>query len=203
MLREASAAGIFVMLVLFVPAVPALPPGCDATLAVEESIQNDAESGGDAGDGPGAAVRILYDDYYWGYLSVFDQSASDTNDWYVFSVAPGTHALMASVLVSLPVVPNEAYLPDNAQRFHLTLRAPDGVEQTVTSAGGVARIVSPSQGDHHIRVWTLPPSAPYACEEQGADLGAPSTPIARNHGLYVGCDPVCAEPPAATLLAGW
>lgn len=194
MLREASVAGIL-MLVLLTPGAPALPPACDATLAIEESLQSDADSGDDAPDTPDAPLRIPHDDYYWAYLSVLDQSTSDLEDWYVFEVVPGTSAVMANVIVAAPGIAYEAYLPDAAQRFYLTLIAPDGASQTVSSAGGVARFVDPAVGDHLIRVWTLPSVAPYACASPGADAGLPGTPIVRNHGLYVGCNPFCAPAP--------
>ena len=191
MLREAVAAGILVVLA-FLPAAPASSLDCSAALALEESAQNDAESGDDAPDDAALALRIPHDAYYWAYLSALDHDAADLHDWYVFAVTPGTPSVMANVIVSAPGVPNEMYLPDTAQRFYLTMTAPDGVSQTVTSAGGAARFVDPVPGDYLIEIWTLPPASPVACEGAGSDLGTPGTPLARNHGLYVGCNPFCA-----------
>lgn len=195
-IREAVAAGILALLA-FAPSAPALPLDCSAALTVEESIQNDAESGGDAADSAEGALRILYDDYYWGYLTAVERTRMDVRDWYVFAVTPGTLALMANVIASAPVVPNEMYLPDDAQRFYLTITAPDGESKTVSSAGGVARFEDPIVGDHLIEIWTVPRDVPVACEGAGSDVDAPDTPIARNHGLYVGCHPVCLERPHA------
>ena len=191
-IREALAAGILV-LVLFAPTAPALPPDCTAALSVEESIQNDADSGNDAGDAPDAALRIFRDDYYWAYLSSVDHGASDINDWYVFAVPAGTLSIMANVIVSAPGVPSDVYIPDDAQEFRLTLIAPDGTSKTVTSAGGSARFQDPAVGDYLIRLWTAPTETPFPCTGAGGDAGTPATPMARNHGLYVGCHPVCAD----------
>lgn len=195
-IREAVAASILVLLA-FAPSAPALPLDCSAALTVEESIQNDAESGSDAADAAEDAFRILYDGYYWGFLSAVESARADVRDWYVFAVTPGTRSLMANVIASVPAAANEVYLPDDLQRFYLTITAPDGESKTVSSAGGVARFEEPIAGDYLIEIWTVPRDVPVACEGAGSDVGAPDTPIARNHGLYVGCHPVCAERPSA------
>lgn len=197
MLREALAAGVLV-LVLFAPTAPALPPDCTAALVAEESIQNDADSGDDAGDMPADALRVHYDDYYWAYLSGIDHAMSDVDDWYVFAVPEDRLSVMASVIVSAPGVPSDVYVPDAAQRFHLALIAPDGSVQSVDSRGGSARFEHPAAGDYLIHISPHPSAMPVQCAGSSFDAEAPATPLARNHGLYVGCHPVCLDRPDAS-----
>lgn len=181
--------------VAMMPLAPALPTDCTAALVAEETLQNDAESGDDAPDAAPDALRIHYDDYYWGYLSVADHGPrSDVADRYVFFVPPGTERVMANVIVSAPGIPNEAYLPDIVERFYLTLTSPDGASRTVSSEGGIAIFDDPISGDHLIEVSARPTGVPLACTGDPGDANTPGTTIARNHGLYVGCDPVCAAP---------
>lgn len=198
MLREAILTlALVASIVAVAPFAPALPPDCTMVLTAEESAQNDADSGDDAPDSADAALRIPRDDYYWGYLSVVDHTRADLADWYVFAVPPGTRSVMANVIVSAPAIPTEAYLPDNVERFFLTLIAPDGSEETVSTAGGSATFLDPAPGDHLIKVWPQAKDVPFACSGTQSDIGAPATPLARNHGLYIGCNPICAGPATA------
>ena len=197
MLREAILSLVLALGALaLLPAAPAQPAACDALAGAEESLQNDAGYVGDAPDEPGDALRVHADGYYFGYLSAARYANADGEDWYVYAVPQGTERMRANVTEAFPVIPTyTADLPTYLQSFTLTLWPPDGsAPREILSTQGTLVLPDPVPGDYLVRVTATPLVDASACPAGMAppfvtELGVP----ARNHGMYLGCDPLCAE----------
>lgn len=179
------------------PAVPALPvAGCDAIAFAEESLQNDARGGGDAPDTADAPRRVEADGYYTGYLSAVGHANADREDWYVYAVPSGIEAMHANITSEFPIVPTYTVeLPTHVQVFTLTVFPPDGSPPvSITPHDETLVISSPPSGEYLVRVTATTLREIDECGPAPAPPPAPAgTSHARNHGFYLGCDPLCAE----------
>lgn len=196
MLREAALTLVLLFsATLALPSAPALPAACDAIAGAEESLQDDAQSGVDAPDAPQDALRVGSDGYYSGYLSAVGHATADREDWYVYAVPEGIDDMKVNVTVALP---GDAYdataLPANLQAFLLTVFPPQGAPLMVSSYDGTLVIAEPASGDYLVRVTATTLVEIGSCGS-GAPLASPASPASapRNHGFYLGCDPLCAE----------
>lgn len=196
MLREAFVSVVLAACALaLAPSAPALPAGCDAVAFVEGSLQADAGVAGDAPDTPAGARPVLEDGYYSGYLSTVGHARADREDWYVYDVPAGIELMSANITWEFPVVPvYTVEAPTYMQVFTLTVYPPDGsAPRSVTPYDPTLEIPSPSPGAYLVRITATTAHELGACESGVAPPPAPAgTSQARNHGMYLGCDPLCA-----------
>lgn len=195
MLREALLSLVLAVSALALVSAAPAPVGCDTFAALEDALQNDAGSGLDAPDTPADALRVASDGYYFGYLSTIGHANADREDWYVYAVPDATERMRANVTEAFPLVPGYAVdLAVYLQMFTLTVWPPNGgAPLSITSAGGTLVIPGPAPGDYLVRVSATTIHETDACDGSIASAAPPLATQARNHGMYLGCDPICAE----------
>lgn len=195
MLREAILSLVLAVSALALVSAAPAPAGCDAIAAAEASLQSDAGSGSDAPDAPTDALRVNADGYYFAYLSSIGHANADREDWYVYAVSPERNAMNANITEAFPLVPAyEVDAPAYVQTFTLTVWPPTGAPLSITSTQGTLTIVEPAPGDYLVRVSTTTLYDTDACDSTAAGAAPPLAPAAqRNHGMYLGCEPICAE----------
>lgn len=198
--RGSAAAALVLVLLAAAPSAPAALPGCDAALpllaAPTRAAQDDADSGRDAPDAAddplglamGAPKDGAQGEYYWGWLDPpVARDGADREDWYVVDLAPVPKVLM------LELVSN--YTVSDAMgaygQFRATAYGPGRVVELSSAAG---RIELPDDGGRWVvRVSTDLAAGGEACGAvAGGDASLP-TSVLQNHGLYVGCRPVCVD----------
>ncbi|HET6403064.1 MAG TPA: hypothetical protein VFH78_00330 [Candidatus Thermoplasmatota archaeon] len=196
MLREAFFSLVLAASALaLLPSAPATQPACDALALTEGSLQHDAGAPGDAPDARDAPRRVSSDGYYAAYLSAVDHPDADLHDWYVYHVPEGTGTMDVNITWELPLLPiYTVELPTYVQTFTLTLYPPDGsAPRSVTPYDPTLTLVAPPAGDYLVHVSTRPVASADGCAPSGMAPLAPQQPMQlRNHGLYLGCNPVCA-----------
>ncbi|HVM44588.1 MAG TPA: hypothetical protein VM582_01535 [Candidatus Thermoplasmatota archaeon] len=190
MRREAAiTVALALALLTLAPAAPALPESaCDLAAVAEEAAQNDAGSGADAPDERASAWALPADDYYWAWLSPAQKGRTDTHDWYAFDVPAGRLSLMASVTANYSLL--------YVHSFYLALHPPDGGAPFLTSSEGVPiSVPHPTPGRWLVELTASHAAYAEVCAPAAAQptLGPAHTEVARNHGLYIGCNPVCLE----------
>lgn len=179
-------------------------PPCDAAGpllgAPTRLAQDDAGTGADASD-VAAGARALemappadgeQGEYYWAWLDPpVARDGADAHDWYAVDLAEGAKVVMFELVSN--------YTPSGKTMgyadFRATFHGPDGQVHSIRSGEGKLEFADAAGGRWLAHVT---PEDVLAGSTACAPGAAGATPTGgdeafRNHGLYVGCRPVCLE----------
>lgn len=179
-------------------------PACDAALpllaAPTRLPQDDAGTGADAADAAEGALPLVMPlpengtqgDYYWAWLDPHvTRDGADASDWYAIDLAPGPKDVMLELVSNYTPAAKAMGYAD----FRATFHGPAGEVLALRSGSGQVTFPDTAGGRwlaHVVPDGTL--GGARACASGGA--APPATggdETFRNHGLYVGCRPVCLE----------
>lgn len=208
----AASVGILASLSLLAPAALAADPAACAALAgvaraPGEVLQDDAGSGGDAGDSAGAAAPMpqLNYSYSWGFVEPgVGRDFADLEDWFSIELGGWGAPAMAEVNATFhrsDALPYALVDQDGPLRFQITAFPPDGSDPLVGVPNG--------NGGTHVRFfdtipgeWLFQVRLPYVLGGAAACAGpyanpsvpGPANPApATNYGVYFGCHPHCVK----------
>jgi len=192
----------------FIPGPPARD-ACGVLSSIDEAramVQDDAGSGGDAGDCAALAVGVTAAGYVWADLDAGGVAGvADLDDWFEADLAsllgPGNGVVVnitADVLAYYAVILGLPPTPGLHIPLHLEVYAPDGAPAQVISSCGDGLAFLPEAGTYQLHVYRVPVGPDRVPVEAPCVAPAPfqpatePAPAGQSYGIYLGCHPHCA-----------
>lgn len=189
--------GVALVLATFALAAPAAADvHCEAPWGVTHSapVQDDALRGFDAGDAPEDAILLPGHGDYPGFVDPVRRDGGDLEDWYAFELPPSGADTRYRFSVA-----RDYTTPFYVGAFQMEVFEP-GVEVplvTDVDSPAISR-TDAAGGTWLVRVTAIPAADVYSCGQSAPiapGLGMPgaTSAVARNHWIYFGCEPFCAD----------